>query len=117
LGDCPTGEVCCGNCPKRGVCEAGTDSKMGTADDIPGAGECIPDLRNCHVFDPVLGVNAKGKDKLDDPLFGPNNVREVSSYCIAGIPGSAVSTTAGLGGQGRLRQPGVNQTNGYTSIP
>ena len=53
----------------------------------------------------------------DDPIYGPNNVVSVSSYCIAATSNSAINNTAGLGGPGRLRQPGRNETNGYTSIP
>lgn len=114
---CGGGEVCCGACAEATNCEAGVDGVFGTTDDLPGAGNCIADIQNC--FEQVAGFTAiaTGKDKLDNPIYGPNNVVAVSAYCLGATGNAAINSVAGLGGPGRLRQPARNETNGYTSIP
>ncbi len=106
LTPCPSGEVCCGSCGNAATCEAGTDGKLGTSDDNPGAGICIADATNCFAND----LLAEGGD-IFNGLGDPTNTKTVSTYCIAGTSNSAVNNTAGLGGPGRLRQFGVNLTN------
>ncbi len=114
---CGGGEVCCGSCAEAALCESGVDGLLGTSDDIPDAGVCVTDERNCYETIGGQMANAKGKDNLDDPAFGPNNILAVSAYCVGATSNSAINNTAALGGPGRLRQPARNETNGYTSIP
>jgi hypothetical protein len=117
VSPCGGDEVCCGNCIEATQCEAGTDQVLGTDDDVPGAGVCITSTRNC--FEHIGGFTAvaTGRDGLDDPIYGPNNIVSSSAYCLGATSNSAINNTAGLGGPGRLRQPARNETNGYTSIP
>jgi hypothetical protein len=114
---CGGGETCCGSCAESALCAGGVDGILGTSDDVPGAGICVTDERNC--FESIGGVSAvaQGQDKLDDPIYGPNNIVAVSAYCIGATSNSAINNTAALGGPGRLRQPARNETNGYASIP
>jgi len=93
-------------------CEAGGDGQLGTFDDLPGAGICIGDNRNCFL-DPIQG---EGGDIFNGE-GGPTNVKSVSIYCVGKTSASAINTSAGLGGAGRLRQKGVNITSGFTSLP
>ena len=109
-GDCPAGESCEGSCELARLCEAGTDGELGTADDIPGAGICISDERQC----PRFGI--EGGDTLNG-LGDPTNVRTVAAFCISATGSAAVNETAGAGGPGRLRQTGTNVTNGFEQLP
>jgi hypothetical protein len=100
------GEICCGACPKASPCEAGIDAILGSSDDIPGAGFCVPDIKNCVAND----FAAEGGDTINTN-GDPTNVRSVSTYCIGATANSTVNNTAGLGGPGRLRQQGENVVN------
>jgi hypothetical protein len=106
-GSCPVGESCCGTCEKAETCGAGDDGKLGTTDDVPGAGICVSDVRHCFVND----LAAEGGDTLNGN-GDATNVRSVTTFCIEPTSNGAVNQTAGLGGPGRLRQRGVNVTNG-----
>jgi hypothetical protein len=113
INPCPPAEgTCSGPCQLAQVCEAGVDGFLGNADDFPGAGICVPDARNCF----VPGLNAEGGDTLNGN-GDPSNVRAVSTYCVPATTNSAINSTAGLGGPGRLRQQGVNVTNGFATLP
>jgi hypothetical protein len=113
LNPCPEGEgTCQGPCQLAQVCEAGIDGILGNGDDFPGAGICIPDARNCF----VPGLHAEGGDTLNGE-GDPNNVKAVSTFCVPATSNNAINSTAGLGGPGRLRQTGVNVTNGFTTLP
>jgi hypothetical protein len=110
--DCPTGESCLGACALARNCEAGGDGQLGTFDDLPGAGICIGDNRNCFL-DPIAGEGGDTYNGQGDP----NNSKSVSVYCIGKTSATAINTSAGIGGAGRLRQSGVNVTSGFTSLP
>jgi hypothetical protein len=105
-GSCPAGESCCGTCTKAQDCGAGTDGKYGTADDSPGAGICVADIRNCFVNNGA----SEGGD-IFNGMGDPTNVRTTSVFCIAPTANGAVNQTTGLGGPGRLRQTGINAVN------
>jgi hypothetical protein len=111
-GDCPTGETCVGSCVAARNCEAGGDGMLGTFDDLPGAGVCVGDNRNCFL-DPI---EAEGGD-IFNGQGDPTNAKSVAVYCIGKTSSTAINSSAGLGGAGRLRQRGVNVTSGYTSLP
>lgn len=110
--DCPSGETCTGACTLARNCEAGGDGLLGTSDDLPGSGICVGDNRNCFL-DPIEG---EGGDIFNGE-GDPNNVKSVSVYCVGKTTATAINTSAGLGGAGRLRQNGVNMTSGFTSLP
>jgi hypothetical protein len=113
LSPCPPAEgTCQGDCPVARLCDAGPDNILGNSNDYPGAGICIADVRNCF----VPGLAAEGGDTLNGN-GDPTNVRAVSTYCVGSTSNSAINDVAGLGGPGRLRQVGVNVTNGFTSLP
>jgi hypothetical protein len=106
---CGGGEICCGICGNASPCEAGIDGLLGNNDDIPGAGTCVPDIKNCVVNDFAATGGDTGNGNGD-----PTNVRSVSTYCIGATSNSTVNSTAGLGGPGRLRQQGLNVVNKNT---
>ena len=110
--DCGVGTSSVPGCELAKVCEAGIDGVLGNADDFPGAGICVPDARNCFV-QPVSG---EGGDTLNGN-GDPTNVNAVSTFCIGSTSNNAINSTAGLGGPGRLRQIGVNVTNGFATLP
>lgn len=110
--DCPIGESCTGPCALSQNCAAGNNGVLGDFDDVPGAGTCIGDNRSCHL-DPITGEGGDTLNGQGDPI----NSKTVSIYCIAATNSTAINTSAGLGGAGRLRQKGVNVTSGYTSLP
>ncbi len=109
---CPSGETCQGACQQAQLCEAGPDGVLGNFDDQPGAGICVGDNRNCYL-DPIVGEGGDTLNGNGDPI----NVKSVSIYCIGATNSTAINSSAGLGGPGRLRQRGVNLTSGYTSLP
>jgi hypothetical protein len=111
-GDCPIGETCNGACDHARLCEAGVDGVLGTSDDFPGAGVCVADIRNCFVND----LATEGGDIFNGE-GDPTNVKAVSTYCVGATSNGAINSTAGLGGPGRLRQKGVNVSNGFVSLP
>jgi hypothetical protein len=106
-GSCPVGEVCCGACDKAEDCGAGGDGIYGTNDDVPGAGICVADSRSCFVND----LAAEGGDTYNGD-GDPTNVRSVAIFCMQPTADGAVNWTAGFGGPGRLRQTGINISNG-----
>ncbi len=108
--ECPTGESCEGSCDLARNCEAGSDGTLGNADDIPGAGICVSDFRQCPLFGVEGGDTLNGKGD-------PTNVRTVASFCLSATGSAAVNETAGIGGPGRLRQAGTNATNGFEQLP
>ena len=110
--DCPGEESCIGPCPLAQLCEAGLDGILGTADDMPGAGICIPDLPTCM----PSPVEAEGGDTLNG-TGSPNEPNSVSVFCIGRTNSAGVDTVVGLGGPGRLRRRGTHLTNGFTSLP
>ena len=110
--ECPSGETCQGACQQAQLCEAGPDGMLGNFDDQPGAGICVGDNRNCYL-DPIVGEGGDTLNGDGDPI----NVKSVSIYCIGATNSTAINSSAGLGGPGRLRQRGVNLTSGYTSLP
>ncbi len=99
-------------------CEAGVDGVLGTDDDVPGAGFCIEDVRNCYLTDPVTGEigSAEGGDIFNGQVDAATNYKTASAYCIPDSTASSVNTTAGLGGPGRQQATGVNVPN-FSSIP
>ncbi len=110
---CPNGEgECAGPCQNANLCEAGVDEVLGNDDDFPGAGVCIRDARNCF----AQPIGSEGGDTLNGN-GDPTNVRAVSTFCIPPTTNSAINAVTGLGGPGRLRQNGVNVTNGFTTLP
>jgi hypothetical protein len=50
-------------------------------------------------------------------LADSTTIRTASTFCIAPTGNIAIDGSAGLGGPGRLRQRGINATNGFTSLP
>jgi hypothetical protein len=110
--DCPSGETCTGPCTLAQNCEAGPNGIFGDFDDLPGAGICIADNRNCFL-DPIAGEGGDIFNGEGDPA----NVKAVAVYCIAPTNSTAINASAGLGGAGRLRQNGVNVSSGFTSLP
>jgi hypothetical protein len=100
------------SCKLAKVCEAGVDGILGNADDFPGAGICVADARNCFVQNAI----SEGGDTINGN-GDPENVRAVSTFCVGSTTNNAINSTAGLGGPGRLRQNGINATNGFTTLP
>lgn len=92
-------------------CEWGTDTIEGNANDNVGAGFCVADISNCFINDGA----AEGGDTLNGN-GDPTNAYSVATYCIPASTSSAVNSTAGLPGPGRIRQPSVVITN-FTELP
>jgi hypothetical protein len=88
------------------LCEAGIDGILGNANDIPGAGTCIADTRNCFIY-PIFGEGGDTIKGGGDATYP----KSAATYCIAPTANSAINSTAGLGGPGRLRQQGENVPN------
>jgi hypothetical protein len=109
VGDCPFGEECDGTCLLAELCEAGVDGILGTSDDIENAGICIADTRDC----PIYGI--EGGDTLNG-AGDPTNVRSVAAFCLSATGSGSVNQTSGIGGPGRLRQSGINITNGFSTL-
>jgi hypothetical protein len=138
IADCPNGETCEGTCARSAPCESGSDGIFGTDDDIPFAGTCAASASRCFTH-PVAGeggdifnqrcVNTGFQDTpcTSDADCGgvpggcylndSTNVRTNSTFCIGGTTSDAINGTAGLPGPGRLRQRGINATNGFTALP
>jgi hypothetical protein len=108
---CPGGETCEGPCTKAKLCEAGIDGILGTSDDLPGAGVC--EERGLGCFLP--GMQAEGGDVFNG-LGDATNVYAVSAFCIPATNSEPVNNTAGLGGPGRIRVPGVRVPN-FSALP
>jgi hypothetical protein len=112
IEDCPSGETCEGPCSSHEDCEAGGDGQLGTLDDKVGAGACVLDTRSCYL-EPLTGEGGSTVNGLGDPL----NDNTVGIWCYEGTTNPGVNATSGFGGPGRVRQKGINVTNGFTAIP
>jgi hypothetical protein len=108
--DCAVGEKCQGECTAARLCEAGVDGILGTSDDIPGAGVCVSDTREC----PIYGI--EGGD-IYNGHGGPVAVKSVAAFCLSATGNGGINQVTGIGGPGRLRQYGVNVTNGFAILP
>lgn len=108
--ECGLGEKCKGTCTLARLCEAGVDGELGTADDNAGAGICVQDNRHCSQFGIAGGDIFNGKGD-------PNVVWTVASFCLSATGSPVVNQAAGIGGPGRLRQAGINVTNGFQMLP
>lgn len=109
---CPVGESCTGTCDLARNCEAGIDGILGNSDDTPGAGFCEIEQLGC--FLPV--IQAEGGDRLNGQ-GDPNVVKSATVFCLGTSGNNLIDGAAGLPGPARLRQRGVNATNGFTSLP
>lgn len=87
-------------------CEFGADGIAGNADDFPGAGTCVRDVRSCFVNDGL----AEGGDTLNGQ-GDSTSVYQVTGYCISSTATDSVNSTAGLPGPGRLRTRSVQVVN------
>ena len=92
-------------------CEGGVNGITGDADDNVGAGYCRADINNCFVNDGA----AEGGDTINGN-GDPTHTLSVAAYCIPASTSSAVNTTAGLPGAGRIRQPALVVPN-FTVLP
>ncbi len=109
---CPPGETCQGSCILARRCEAGTDGLMGSADDVPGAGNCVEDELNCF----VNGAAAEGGD-IYNGLGDSNSLLSVAAYCTEANVSPTANFGAGLGGPGRIRSRSINISNGFATLP
>jgi hypothetical protein len=99
------------NVPVSSGCETGVDALPGTADDIPGAGECEPVSQNCF-FD---NGRAEGGDTLNGE-GSPSDVNINSCFCVPPSDEPAVNSASGFGGPSRIRRQGSAIVN-VPSIP
>ena len=105
-GDCAAGDRCVGNCSHQRDCEAGADGVMGTSDDMPGAGACVADIRECFLK-PIVATGSTGGLGVHD---------SAALWCFGSMLNSGVNAASGFGGPGRAMVRGVNIPN-VTSIP
>ncbi|MBI5506891.1 MAG: hypothetical protein HY899_19055 [Deltaproteobacteria bacterium] len=92
-------------------CEGGVDNVVGNEDDYVGAGTCVATVRGCFVD----SGHAEGGDTLNGQ-GGPTQTKSVAVFCIAASSSSAVNSTAGMPGPGRLREHGVLVPN-FSVLP
>ena len=92
-------------------CEMGTDNVLGNSNDNIGAGYCVADITQCFLNNGAAegGSTVNGKADATDTL-------SVAAFCIPASTNSAVNTTAGLPGPGRIRQRAHVVPN-YTQLP
>jgi hypothetical protein len=109
---CPEGETCQGSCILARRCEAGVDGLLGSADDAPGAGNCVEDELNCF----VNGAAAEGGDTFNG-LGTPDSLLSVAAYCTEANVSPTANFGAGLGGPGRIRSRSLNVSNGFATLP
>jgi hypothetical protein len=110
--DCPSGQTCEGACPVATDCEAGENGILGDGDDLVGAGHCELLDRSCYLepLDAVGGSTVNGQ-------ADPENDYTVGLFCYTATTNGGVNGTSGFPGPGRVRQHGVNITNGFSAIP
>jgi hypothetical protein len=111
IDDCPTGQLCQGDCDRAQDCEAGPDGTIGTLDDFVGAGPCVSNPRGCNL-DPIL---VEGGD-TQNGLGSNTNYYRTSVWCFSQTVNDAVNATSGFGGPGVTRDRGTNVIN-VDSIP
>jgi hypothetical protein len=111
INDCPTGQLCQGDCDRAQDCEAGTDGRIGTLDDFVGAGPCVAKPRGCNL-DPII---VEGGDTLNG-LGSNTNYYRTSVWCFSKTVNAAVNKASGFGGPGVTRERGINVLN-VDSIP
>jgi hypothetical protein len=111
INDCPTGELCQGDCDRAQDCEAGADGTIGTIDDFVGAGPCVANPRGCNL-DPIV---VEGGDRLNG-LGDNTHYYRTSIWCFNKTVNAAVNTASGFGGPGVTREHGTNVLN-VGSIP
>ncbi|HEY2774729.1 MAG TPA: hypothetical protein VGK20_11845 [Candidatus Binatia bacterium] len=99
------------NTPVSSGCETGPDTVAGTADDIPGAGECEPRPEDCFVNNGF----SEGGDTINGN-GSPTNVYVNAAFCVPPNANSAVNTASGFGGPSRIRRKGTAVVN-VPSIP
>jgi hypothetical protein len=99
------------NVPVSSGCETGNDSLPGTADDIPGAGEC--ELRPTDCF--VNNGHAEGGDTLNGE-GSPSDVNVNACFCVPPGQEDVVNDASGFGGPSRIRRQG-SATMNVPSIP
>jgi hypothetical protein len=110
--DCPGVETCSGTCDIAKECSAGLDGIVGNNDDTDGAGICETLSLGCF----LNPIQAEGGDRLNGQ-GDPNNVKSVTVLCVGSSDSDIIDAAAGLPGPVRLRQTGINATNGFTSLP
>jgi hypothetical protein len=86
-------------------CEWGTDVAPNGPNAQPGAGYCRSDINHCFVND---GTASGGGDAT--------NSLSVATFCIPPSTNTAVNSTSGLPGPGRIRQPSTVVIN-FDSLP
>jgi hypothetical protein len=86
-------------------CEWGTDLIPNGPNRQPGAGFCRGDVSHCFVND---GTATGGGDAT--------NAFSVAAFCIPASTNSAINSTAGLPGPGRIRQPATVLIN-FDQLP
>jgi hypothetical protein len=93
-------------------CEAGENGILGDGDDLVGAGHCELLDRSCYLepLDAVGGSTVNGQ-------ADPENDYTVGLFCYTATTNGGVNGTSGFPGPGRVRQHGVNITNGFSAIP
>lgn len=99
------------NVPVSSGCETGIDALPGTADDIPGAGECEPRPEDCFYANGF----AEGGDTLNGE-GSPTDVNINAAFCTPPNSNSAVNSASGFGGPSRVRRQGIAIVN-VPSIP
>lgn len=110
---CTVGSDCVDdvNVPVSSGCETGIDSLPGTADDIPGAGECEPTPVSCFYNNGF----AEGGDTLNGQ-GSPTNVNINAAFCTPANSNTGVNAASGFGGPSRVRRQGTAFVN-VPSIP
>ncbi len=107
-GACSAGQTfhCSGDFSFVPCLPSDRDTTVGCGDDIPGAGLCVEDVNKCL----LPGGTAEGGDTFNGN-GDPTNFYTVAAYCVPSTSSSAVNSTAGLPGPGRLRQGGTSVMN------
>ena len=109
--DVNTGKDC--GAGEDGIFESDGNADNGdeAADNNVGAGYCRADINNCFITDGA----AEGGDTYNGRGDATNTL-SVATFCIPASNYSAVNSTAGLPGPGRIRQPGLVVPN-FTELP
>ena len=111
INDCPTGELCQGDCERAQDCEAGPDGIIGSIDDFLGAGPCIAKPRGCNL-DPIV---VEGGD-TGNGMGSNTDYYRTSVWCFNKTVNAGVNAASGFGGPGVTREHGLNVLN-VESIP
>ena len=106
IADCPAGQTCTGSCPRGVDCEAGQDAELGTSDDRPLLGPCVPEVRNCYLDT----IEAEGGSTLNGK-GDPTNFVTAYQWCFGRTTSQPVNLVAGFGGPGKIRLHGLSVMN------